>query len=116
MEPAARARVFQEVMNGPTLAYAAGFDLRSCFAWLQLLFAIFFSMATLPGRTFAVTQENLDESRVPTYVLPDPLVAAGGSRITTADEWISKRRPEILRLFETEVYGRAPAQKPELRF
>ena len=63
-----------------------------------------------------MTKENVDESRVPPYVLPDPLVAADGSRITTADEWTSKRRPEILRLFETEVYGRAPEQKPELQF
>jgi hypothetical protein len=73
-------------------------------------------MAIFPGRSFAVTKENVDERRVPPYVLPDPLVAADGTRITTADEWTSKRRPEILRLFETEVYGRAPKQKPELQF
>ncbi len=53
---------------------------------------------------------------MPPYVLPDPLVANDGSRIKTADEWTRKRRPEILRLFEAEVYGRAPKQKPELRF
>ena len=70
----------------------------------------------LPSQSFAVTKENVDESRVPPYVLPDPLVAADGARITTADDWTSKRRPEILRLFETEVYGRAPKQKPELKF
>jgi hypothetical protein len=84
--------------------------------WLQLPVAICFALAVMPGQSFAVTKANLDESRVPPYVLPDPLVAADGSRITTVDEWISKRRPEILRLFETEVYGRAPQQKPKLQF
>jgi hypothetical protein len=73
-------------------------------------------MAVLPGRSLAVTKENLNESRVPPYVLPDPLVAADGTRITTAEGWTSKRRPEILRRFETEVYGRAPKEKPTLRF
>jgi (4-O-methyl)-D-glucuronate---lignin esterase len=78
--------------------------------------AIWLAIVVMPGLSFAVTKENVDESRVPQYVLPDPLVAADGAPIHTADEWTSKRRPEILRLFETEVYGRAPEQKPELRF
>src|SRR5438045_8207285 len=103
-------------MNDPTLACAAGFDPRNRLTWSQLALAICVAMAVMTGQSFAVTKENLDESRVPPYVLPDPLVAADGSRITTADEWISKRRSEILRLFETEVYGRAPKQKPELQF
>jgi hypothetical protein len=103
-------------MNGSTLACAAGFDPGSHSAWLQLSLAVCFAMAVLPRQSFAVMKENIDESRVPAYVLPDPLVAADGARITTTDEWTSKRRPEILRLFETEVYGRAPEQKPTLRF
>jgi hypothetical protein len=88
----------------------------SAFMRSQLSLAIWFAMAVLPGQSIAVTKENLDESRVPPYVLPDPLVAADSSRVKTADEWISKRRPEILRLFESEVYGRAPGLKPQLRF
>jgi (4-O-methyl)-D-glucuronate---lignin esterase len=59
---------------------------------------------------------NYDESQVPPYSLPDPLVAEDGHKITTADEWTSRRRPELLRLFETHVYGRAPQQKPKLEF
>src|SRR5712671_158506 len=103
-------------MNGPTLACAAGFDPRYHLMWRQLALAICVAMAVMPGQSFAVTKENLDESRVPPYVLPDPLVAKDGSRITSVDEWISKGRPEIVRLFETEVYGRAPEQKPRLQF
>lgn len=59
----------------------------------------------------ALAQEpviNLDESKVAPYALPDPLVMAGGRKITTRDEWNTERRPELLRLFETHVYGEVP--------
>ena len=97
-------------MNVPTLACAAGFDLRLYFSFAQSSLTLCFAMAALSNPSFAVTKANLDESRIPSYVLPDPLIAADGTRITTADQWTAKRRPEILRLFEMEVYGRAPAQ------
>jgi hypothetical protein len=51
---------------------------------------------------------NYDEARVPAFVLPDPLVRADGSRVTTAQAWRT-RRSELLRLFATEMYGRTPA-------
>ncbi|MEO8564254.1 MAG: acetylxylan esterase [bacterium] len=55
---------------------------------------------------------NDDESRVTPYTLPDPLARSGGGRITTADEWRRERRPELLALFEREIYGRSPP-RPE---
>src|SRR3954470_22458308 len=103
-------------MNAPTLACAAGSDLRSYFCCSRLPLIVAFAMAVLVNQSFAVTKENVDESRVPPYVLPDPLTAADGTRITTAGEWTAKRRPELLRLFETEVYGRVPAQTPKVEF
>lgn len=57
---------------------------------------------------------NYDESKVTPYTLPDPLVLASGERIKTAAEWTQQSRPEILRLFETEVYGRVPATAPSV--
>ncbi|MDX2044324.1 MAG: acetylxylan esterase [Acidobacteriota bacterium] len=51
---------------------------------------------------------NYDESKVGDYKLPDPLVMANGARVTTARQW-RERRQEILRLYETHVYGRTPA-------
>ena len=51
---------------------------------------------------------NFDEAKVPAYTLPDPLVMQSGERVTTASMWTSQRRPELLRLFEENVYGRAP--------
>jgi len=49
--------------------------------------------------------------------LPDPLTALDGTRITSARQWQTLRRGEILELFRTHVYGRAPVGRPEsLRF
>ncbi len=59
---------------------------------------------------------NYDESKVPTYELPNVLVTQGGKPVTSRKTWEEERRPEILRLFETEVYGRAPAGKLKTRF
>lgn len=54
---------------------------------------------------------NQDESKVPPYHLPEVLVAADGTKITTAEQWWTKRRPEVLRLFEEQMYGRTPREK-----
>src|SRR5690242_13772786 len=56
---------------------------------------------------------NYDEAKVPPYTLPDPLVTSSGKRITTAADWNKIRRPELLHLFEENMYGRtgAPPQK-----
>jgi len=59
---------------------------------------------------------NSDESKVGTYTLPDPLVAADGSSVTDAAAWRRKRRPEILKLFETQVYGRSPGRPEAMKF
>src|SRR3989442_553676 len=49
---------------------------------------------------------NYDEAQVGTYTLPDPLVLANGDRVRDARTWYEDRRPEILRLFETNMHGR----------
>ena len=53
---------------------------------------------------------NYDESKVPPYTLPDPLLTSSGSRITHKETWRRLRRVEILKLFETHVYGRSPGR------
>jgi hypothetical protein len=55
---------------------------------------------------------NYDEQAVPSYQLPDALLTTDGIRVDSADAWLSLRRPELLRLFETNVYGRAPEAGP----
>jgi hypothetical protein len=57
---------------------------------------------------------NYDETKVPPYTLPDPLVMANGRRVTDANTWRRQRRPELIRLYENEIYGRVPANAPRV--
>jgi hypothetical protein len=59
---------------------------------------------------------NTDESKVSVYTLPDPLTLSDGTRVTDAGMWVAQRRPEILRLFEQHMYGRAPGRPEEMFF
>lgn len=60
---------------------------------------------------------NYDESKVGSFPIPNPLKCEDGSIVSTSEEWMKKRRPEVLRLFEREVYGRTPQEKqPDIRF
>jgi len=59
---------------------------------------------------------NYDEAKVGTYTLPDPLVLQNGQAVRDADTWFNRRRPEILKLYETEIYGRVPERAPEPRW
>ncbi|HUR56891.1 MAG TPA: acetylxylan esterase [Opitutaceae bacterium] len=56
---------------------------------------------------------NYDESKVPPYTLPDPLVCADGTPVRDVKTWQTRRRPELLELFAREVYGRTPAGRPK---
>jgi hypothetical protein len=57
-----------------------------------------------------------DESKVPAYDLPDPLVLSNEARITDAETWVVRRRAEIMDLFERHVYGRAPGRPEGMTF
>jgi hypothetical protein len=60
---------------------------------------------------------NTDEAKVPPYPpLPDPLHFENGQPVKTPDQWWQKRRPEIVELFDREIYGRVPAQTPPVRW
>src|SRR5712692_8017321 len=56
---------------------------------------------------------NYDEAKVPPYTLPDPLVMANGWPVRNAAAW-KARRAEIVKLYETEIYGRVPASAPHV--
>ncbi|MGQ9609405.1 MAG: glucuronyl esterase domain-containing protein [bacterium] len=59
---------------------------------------------------------NYDESKVPPYTLPDPLILNDGTKVKDAETWKNKRRPEILKLFEEYVYGRTPRELKNISF
>ncbi len=78
-------------------------------------------VVTATGRAVAApaTSEpavNYDESKVPKYTLPDPLVMRNGEKVTDARGWTTRRRPELLELFRTQVYGRSPGRPKEMTF
>ncbi len=54
------------------------------------------------------TEFNYYEEKVPAYTLPDALTTIKGQKIRSKKEWEKLRRPELLELFTTQVYGRVP--------
>ncbi|HVW84077.1 MAG TPA: hypothetical protein VHB50_05335 [Bryobacteraceae bacterium] len=59
---------------------------------------------------------NFDESRVAPYKLPDPLVLSNGQRVRDAKTWNEQRRPELMAIFEDQVYGKTPLDASGIRF
>jgi hypothetical protein len=60
---------------------------------------------------------NYDESKANPYPeLPDPLVLNDGKRVKTAKVWWTVRHPQIVEMFDREVYGRVPAHTPAVRW
>ena len=65
----------------------------------------------------AVAQnENMDESKVNPYSLPELLTASNGKKIQTEKQWEKTRRPEVLALFQQHVYGRIPGRPSDMHF
>ena len=70
-----------------------------------------------PGRNGmdpnAANAANYDEAKATPFPdLPDPLVTEDGRPVTTAQMWRDVRRPEIVELFDREIYGRVPDDVP----
>ena len=59
---------------------------------------------------------NYDESKVPPYTLPDPLVLSDGKPVRDARTWSNRRRPEIIRQYESVIYGRIPSRTPTVHW
>jgi hypothetical protein len=51
---------------------------------------------------------NYDESKVPAYTLPEVLRLSDGTQVKDAATWKNKRRPELIALYEENMYGRVP--------
>ncbi len=60
---------------------------------------------------------NYDESKANPYPgLPDPLTLANGKPVKSANDWWKKRRPELVELFDREIYGRTPKKTPAVKW
>jgi hypothetical protein len=67
------------------------------------------------GDEKAPNHANTDESKAnPFPNLPDPLTLNDGEKVTTAKMWWEQRRPQIVDLYEKEVYGRVPKNVPHV--
>ena len=79
---------------------------------IRLLIALAFTLSLLPAQV--VPEANYDESKVGSYTLPDPLTMQDGRPVKDARMWTRERRPELVHLFEGQVFGRtaAPRTKP----
>lgn len=65
------------------------------------------------GNPKAPNAANTDESKATTYAtLPDPMILNNGEKVKDAETWWKRRRPEIVELFDREVYGRVPQNIP----
>jgi hypothetical protein len=78
--------------------------------------AAFAQQEKAPPSQVAGIPVNYDESKTGSYTLPDPLVFAGGKPVRDAKTWTDQRRPEVLRLFEENQYGRSPARPAGMTF
>ncbi len=75
---------------------------------------VFLSTALLVALTAAAT--NYDEEKAGDYTLPDPLVCADSTRVTNAEAWLQKRRPDILELYRENIFGRSPGAETNVTF
>lgn len=67
------------------------------------------------GNENAPNHANYDESVAnPCPVLPDVLTTKAGKKVTSAEMWWKQRRPELIKDFETEMYGKQPAKTPNV--
>ena len=72
-----------------------------------IILQIFFSSFSQPHKA------NYDESKIPAYTLPDPLIFNDGSRVASKQDW-ERRRTELYKTFENEVYGISPVWRGEI--
>lgn len=80
---------------------------------------ILLSLMFLIGEDWAEAQKSManhDESQVAPYTLPALLATRDGKKITSAEEWTTLRRPEVLALFQEHVYGRTPGNWGKVSF
>lgn len=63
-----------------------------------------------------IQAQNYDESKVPEYTLPDVLKTNTNTVVINKTTWEEVRRPEILKLFEDNIYGQMPKSYDSIRY
>jgi len=70
-------------------------------------------LAAITGLNASMAQKavNYDEAKVPAYILPALMQTTAGTPVTSIAQWEKQRRPELLQLFATKMYGLTPPEK-----
>jgi len=83
--------------------------------YLLLFIAIVLSASFLFAQQTEIVI-NYDESKVPDFIPPDPLTFINGKKVTTVQQWENQRRPELLEIFASQMYGRTPKDKIKVTY
>jgi hypothetical protein len=75
-----------------------------------------FSQKENLAKTSAGFPVNYNEDSVGTYTLPDVFTLQNGKKVNDAKTWLEKRRPEIVKLFEENQFGKMPAKPADMSF
>jgi len=74
------------------------------------------TLAACLGGTAQQADVLYDEAKVPAFTLPEVLALRSGERVSDSKAWTLRRRPEILAIYEAEVFGKAPAKPSTLKY
>lgn len=77
--------------------------------------AILFAIVSTISTAQEPADTNYDETKVPSYELPNPLIDNAGQPVGR-DEWVAHRRTQVQRLLEDSVYGKTPDRKLAVRY
>lgn len=77
---------------------------------ISLLLVMLMTALSSPAQKFVA---NYDESKMPVYTLPDPLVFNDGTPVKNKKDW-EKRRAELYSMFQNEEYGISPEWKGKI--
>ena len=91
----------------------------SLLRWLLVLALAAPALAQIedaPDDEVAGIPVNYTEAKAGGYTLPEALRLQNGEPVRDAATWMNRRRPELLRLFEENQFGRAPEPSDRIRF
>src|SRR5580704_13366423 len=106
---------FQQTTPPPSPAQVAALEDRQ--KMMDLLHIASLRQGANGSNPQAPNYANYDESKANPYpTLPDPMVLNNGKKVTSAKIWWTERRPQIVELFDREIYGRVPKDSPKVRW
>ena len=83
---------------------------------MRNLFSLSVFLFLLVFRLSAQMDANYDEAKIPNYILPETLRLENGTYITSVSDWEKLRRPEIIEMFSTQMFGKTPTQNLKVTY